>query len=218
MATDMTFGYRTAITTATEAIDKLHTTAESHHRAMLVETMGRYVGWIALESGIAGGADAILIPEIPYKIEKVIEKIKERNKRGSKFSIIVVAEGAKPFGGTVSLISTADKERDVERLGGITNKVADQITKITGIETRVTVLGHIQRGGSPTPFDRLLSSRFGEAAVDLVAQQKFGEMVCINHNKITSIPIRKAVSAFKAVDPNGQLVRTAETLGISFGR
>ena len=217
-ATDMTFGFQTAIVTATEAIDKLHTTAESHHRAMVVETMGRYVGWIALESGIAGGADIILIPEIPFHIEKVVEKIEERNKRGSKFSIIVVAEGAKPAGGEVTLLSPAEKESGQERLGGVGNKVANQITSLTGIETRVTVLGHLQRGGAPCPFDRILGSRFGSAAVDLAAKKGFGRTVCLKTPNIKSIPIKEAVSSFKAVNPDGELVRTAETIGISFGR
>lgn len=217
-ATDMTFGFQTAIVTATEAIDKLHTTAESHHRAMIVETMGRYVGWIALESGLAGGADVILIPEIPFELEKIAEKIKERNKRGSKFSIIVVAEGAMPKGGKLSLISTADKEFGAERLGGIGDKVAHQITEMTGIETRVTVLGHLQRGGTPCAFDRILSSRFGSAAVDLAAKGEFGKMVCLKTPHIKSISIKEAVSSFKAVNPGGQMVKTAETLGISFGR
>ncbi len=217
-ATDMTFGFQTAIVTATEAIDKLHTTAESHHRAMIVETMGRYVGWIALESGMAGGADVILIPEIPFDINKVVEKIKEKSRKGSKFSIIVVAEGAKPKRGELSLLSSADKELGAERLGGIGNSVAAQITKLKNIETRVTVLGHIQRGGAPCAFDRILSSRFGSAAVDLAARGEFGKMVCLKTPKIESVSIKKAVSSFKAVDPEGQMVKTAETLGISFGR
>jgi 6-phosphofructokinase 1 len=217
-ATDMTFGFQTAIVTATEAIDKLHTTAESHHRAMIIETMGRYVGWIALESGIAGGADVILIPEIPFSTEKVVEKIKERSKRGSKFSIVVVAEGAKPIGEDVTILSSEDKELGVERLGGIGNKVAQLIKNLSGIETRVTVLGHLQRGGAPCAFDRILSSRFGSTAVDLAAKRCFGEMVCLKTPHIKSIAIREAVSSFKAVDPEGEIVKTAETLGVSFGR
>ena len=217
-ATDMTFGYQTAIATATEAIDKLHTTAESHHRVMLLELMGRYVGWIALESGIAGGADIIIIPEIPYRLEKIIEKIHQRHEAGKNFSIVVVSEGAKPYGGDISLKSDASKELGAERLGGAAERLAGEIEKMTNLETRVTVLGHLQRGGIPSAFDRILSTRFGKAAVDLIAEKKFGHMVCLKTPLIQSIPIEDAVSDFKAVDPNGQLVVTAETLGISFGR
>lgn len=217
-ATDMTFGYQTAIQTATEAIDKLHTTAESHHRVMVVETMGRYVGWIAVESGIAGGADVILIPEIPFELEKVREAILARRERGRQFSIVVIAEGAKPQGGDISLLSTADKELGAERLGGIADVVARQIAENTDLETRVTVLGHIQRGGVPTAFDRILSTRFGAAAVNLVAEGQFGEMVCLETPYIRHVPIKNAVARFKAVDPDGQLVTMAERTGVSFGR
>jgi len=217
MATDMTFGFQTAVETATDAIDKLHTTAESHHRVMIVETMGRYVGWIALYAGIAGGADVIIIPEIPYDITKVIDRVYERSKRGRRFSIICVAEGSKPVGGDVSVL--AEKQMgSVERVGGIGEKIADEITGKTGLETRVTVLGHIQRGGSPNSMDRILSTRYGKSAVDLVHQKKFGEMVCLRTPYIRSVEIGKAVSKFKAVDPEGQVVTTAETTGISFGR
>lgn len=218
MATDSTFGFRTAVMTATEAIDKLHTTAESHHRAMVLEVMGRYVGWIALESGIAGGADIILIPEIPYKINEVCDKIYRRNKAGSKFSIIVVAEGAKPAGGDVTVLHEARDSSSLERLGGIGNVIGAQISEITGVETRVTVLGHLQRGGSPSPFDRILSTRFGVQAVELVRQERFGRMVCYRDYRVDSVKIEEAVGSFKSVDPDGQLVRTAEAIGIEFGR
>jgi len=218
MSTDSTFGFRTAVMTATEAIDKLHTTAESHHRAMVVEVMGRYVGWIAVESGLAGGADIILIPEIPYDIKKVCAKIHKRNELGSKFSIVVVAEGAKPLGGDVTVLTPKKSGHLVERLGGVGNCVAAEIEERTGVETRVTVLGHLQRGGTPTPFDRNLSTRFGVAAVDLVKEGMFGRMVCYRNFQIESVRIQEAVGAFKAVDPDGQLVRTAEAIGISFGR
>lgn len=217
-ATDFTFGYQTAIATATEAIDKLHTTAESHHRVMIVETMGRYVGWIALESGIAGGADVILIPEIPFRLNKIIGKISERNSIGKKFSIIVVAEGAVPEGGEITLKSAGAKELGSERLGGIGERVANLITRESGIETRVTVLGHLQRGGIPSAFDRILSTRFGAAAVDLVAEKKFGYMVCLKTPTIQSVRIKDAASNFKEVNPKGQLVTMAEQMGISFGR
>ncbi len=217
-ATDFTFGYQTAIVTATDAIDKLHTTAESHHRVMIVETMGRYVGWIALESGIAGGADVILIPEIPYRIEKVLEKIYWRNETGKKFSIIVIAEGAKPEGGVLTLKSDSSKELGAERLGGVGEILGKAISDESGMETRVTVLGHLQRGGIPSAFDRILSTRFGSAAVNLISEKKFGYMVCLKTPAIDSIPIRDAISDFKAVNPEGQLVTMAEDMGISFGR
>ncbi|MFY9271228.1 MAG: ATP-dependent 6-phosphofructokinase, partial [Candidatus Manganitrophaceae bacterium] len=165
-ATDLTFGFQTAVNTATEALDKLHTTAESHHRVIVVEVMGRYVGWIALEAGIAGGADVILIPEIPFQIDLVCKKILSRYEQGSRFSIVVVAEGAQPVGGEMSVIQRSETGYAV-RLGGIGNKVGEGIGRHTGMDVRVTVLGHIQRGGSPTPFDRILATRFGVAAIDL---------------------------------------------------
>jgi len=217
-ATDITFGFKTAVQTATDAIDKLHTTAESHHRVMIIEVMGRYVGWIALESGIAGGADIVIIPEIPYDINKIVQKIKRRNAHGSKFSIIVISEGAKPLGGIHSVIVDASKELGAERLGGAGERLAQQLSDIVKIETRVTVLGHIQRGGTPIAFDRILSTRYGTAGVDLVIEQKFGKMVCLRTPNITSVQISEAVSKFKAVDPDGQVVTTAEQIGISFGR
>jgi len=218
MATDSTFGFRTAVFTATEAIDKLHTTAESHHRAMILEVMGRYVGWIALESGLAGGADIILIPEIPYDINEVCDKIRRRNEGGAKFSIIVVAEGARPIGGDVTVLEGKKAAHKLERLGGIGQKIGAQISDKTGMETRVTVLGHLQRGGTPSPFDRILSTRFGVKAVELIKQERFGRMVCYRDYQIDSVKIEEAVGSFKAVDPDGQLVRTAEALGIEFGR
>lgn len=218
MATDSTFGFRTAVMTATEAIDKLHTTGESHNRAMILEVMGRYAGWIALESGLAGGADIILIPEIPYDIEEVCGKIHRRHKAGSGFSIIVVAEGAKAKGGDVTVLHEAKNASSLERLGGVGNVIANQITEKTGVETRVTVLGHLQRGGTPNPFDRILATRFGVEAVELVKQERFGRMVCYRDYRIDSVKIEDAVGAFKAVDPDGQLVRTAEAIGIAFGR
>ncbi len=218
MATDATFGFRTAVWTATDAIDKLHTTAESHHRAMVLEVMGRYVGWIAIESGIAGGADVILIPEIPYDIDKVCDKLRRRYEFGAKFSIIVVSEGAKPIGGDVTVAEEATHPGQLERLGGIGNVIGLQIGEKTGMETRVTILGHLQRGGSPSPFDRILSTRFGVKAVELVEQERFGRMVCYRDYMIDSVKISDAVGAFKSVDPNGQLVQTAEAIGIDFGR
>jgi phosphofructokinase-like protein len=216
--TEYTFGFNTAVSTATEALDKLHTTAESHHRVMVMEVMGRDAGWIALEAGIAGGADVILIPEIQFKMDEVARKIKQRAMMGSKFSIVVVAEGAKTEGGEKVLLEGPTDNYAVERLGGIGQWVAKKITEITRMDTRVTVLGHLQRGGSPTTFDRLLATRFGVAAVELVAQEKFGMMVCLKGGEISSMPLEEALCNLKRVEPDGQMVRAAEMLGIEFGR
>ncbi len=217
-ATDLTFGFTTAVETATEALDKLHTTAESHHRVMVVEVMGRNSGWIAIESGIAGGADVILIPEIPFDMEKVANKVKQRQITGSRFSVVVVAEGAMPIGGKRSIIAEASDDYENVRLGGIGYIVAKGIETRAEIDTRVTVLGHLQRGGSPNAYDRLLATRFGAAAVDLVAEEKFGYMVCLKGRMIDSVPIEEAVGQPKRVNPDGQMVTTAERMGIVFGR
>ncbi len=218
MATEVTFGFATAVVTATEAIDKLHTTASSHHRVMVMEVMGRYVGWIALESGIAGGADVILIPEVPYDMDKICAKLHARRSRGSNFAIVVVAEGAYPKDGEVTLINPEMKGTIHAKLGGVGIAIAKEIEERVGMETRVTVLGHLQRGGSPCSFDRYVATRFGKAAIDLVKDEKFGHMVCYRGGCISSIPIADAIGGFKAVDPDGEAVRAAESLGISFGR
>lgn len=202
-ATDYTFGFDTALNIATECIDRLHTTAESHHRIMVVEVMGRHAGWIATEAGIAGGADIILIPEIPIDIEDVCDLIKKRHGRGKTFSIVVVAEGAAFKQGTKLTEVVQESKLDEfghVRLGGIGEILAKEIEKRTGFETRVSVLGHIQRGGSPTAFDRILGTRFGVKAVELVKEKKFGQMVSLQGNKITSVSIDLAVSALKTVD------------------
>ncbi len=217
MATHVTFGFQTAVDTATDALDKLHTTAESHQRVIVLEVMGRYAGWIALQAGIGGSADVILIPEIPFSTEKVCEKLLERKKAGSNSSIVVVAEGAKPLGGEMAVREKA-ADGYVLRLGGMGEIVGAAISKRTGFEVRVTVLGHLQRGGSPCPYDRLLATRYGAAAVELIAQKKFGEMVSFQPPVITSVPLDKAISSLRLVDPNGELVRLAEGLGVSFGR
>jgi 6-phosphofructokinase 1 len=217
-ATDVTFGFNTAVTTATEALDKLHTTAESHHRVIILEVMGRYVGWIALEAGMAGGADVILIPEIPFDLNRVCEKIYQRKERGSRFSIVVVAEGAHAIGEEVVVRESAVGAKYTERLGGIGEKVGDAIAKCTGMEVRVTVLGHIQRGGSPTWFDRNLGSRYGAAAVKAVMEGEFGKMVCLRTPHIQLATLEEGVGVMKSVDPEGELVCTAETLGIMMGR
>jgi len=215
-ATDLTFGFDTALQTATEAIDKLHTTAESHHRVMIVEVMGRHAGWIGLEAGIAGGADAILIPEIPYELEACCEKIAERNRSGSRFSIVVVAEGAMPVGGQPHYVDTGPGGG--RRLGGIGPHLAQQMAMAARVETRATVLGHLQRGGAPSAFDRLLGTRFGVAAVHLIARGGFGRMVALHGQDIVDVPIEDAIASLKLVPPDGELVRVARGLGISFGQ
>lgn len=216
-ATDTTFGFMTAVETATEAIDKLHSTAESHQRVMILEVMGRYAGWIALGSGIAGGADVILIPEIPYDIDSVVRKLNERKHSGKNFSIIVVAEGAKPKDGEVVVSKVVKDSPDPIRLGGIGNKIANDIEELTEMETRVTVLGHLQRGGRPNPFDRILSTRYGVAAVECINEGKFGIMVSLEGNSITTVSLEDAVGRLKTVQPDGELVRIAKSVGVGFG-
>jgi len=217
-ATDLTFGFTTAVDTATDALDKLHTTAESHHRVMVVEVMGRDAGWIALESGMAGGADAILIPEIPYDIQKVCNKVKQRHLTGRRFSMVVVAEGATPVSGDRTIQAEASTSYQNVRLGGVGSLVSKQIEEKTGIESRVVVLGHLQRGGSPNAYDRILATRYGVAAVNLIAQEKFGYMVCLHGREINAVTIDEAVGDLKKVDANGEMVHAAEQLGIEFGR
>jgi len=198
--TDYTFGFDSALNIATESIDRLHSTAESHHRIMVVEVMGRHAGWIAIEAGIAGGADYILIPEVPIDIDEVCDAIKKRHARNKLFSIVVVAEGAQFKEGTMV---TKEKRLDAfghVLLGGIGQLLAEKIEEITKFETRVTVLGHVQRGGSPTAFDRILGTRFGVKAVELVNNKKFGSMVSLKGNSIVDVPIEKAVGKLKTVD------------------
>lgn len=216
-ATDKTFGYMTAVDTATEAIDKLHSTAESHHRVMILEVMGRYAGWIALSSGIAGGADVILIPEIPYSINSVVDKILERKANGKHFSIVVVAEGAKAVDGEMVVSKIDEKSPDPIKLGGIGNKLAQDIERLSGIETRVTVLGHLQRGGRPNPYDRILSTRFGVKAVELASEGKFGMMVGLSGDEIVAKTLEEAVGKLKTVPADGELVRIAKSVGVCFG-
>jgi len=216
--TDVTFGYNSAVGVVTEALDRLHSTAESHNRVMVVEVMGRDAGWIALESGIAGSADVILIPEIPFDLERVCQAIVDRKNRGSRFSIVVVAEGAFPSGGSRIVQATAGENLGVERLGGMGRYVADEINRRLDIETRVVVLGHVQRGGSPSPFDRILGSRFGTKAVELVEQERFGQMVALRGRSVIAVPIEEAVGSLNLVDPDGELVGAAEDLGIMIGR
>lgn len=216
-ATDVTFGFNTAVDTASEALDRLHTTAESHHRVMILEVMGRYAGWIALNAGISGGADVILIPEVAYTVDNVIKKIEQRNKQGKKFSIVVVAEGAMAKDGEIVIQKWVPESHDPIRLGGIGNKLADDIEKVSNIETRVTILGHLQRGGRPVPFDRIISTRYGVAAVEALVKGKSGSMVSLQGSKIITVPIKEAIEDLKKVDPEGEMVRAARAVGISFG-
>jgi 6-phosphofructokinase 1 len=218
LETDVTFGYNTALETATDALDKLHSTAESHHRVMVLEVMGRYAGWIALESGIAGGADVILIPEIPYDIEKVCAAIVERGRRGRRFSVIVAAEGAFPKGGNRVVQEPAGGKSVVERLGGVGELISRELGGVLEMDIRVTVLGHLQRGGTPSTFDRCIGSRFGVKAVELIEMGAFGQMACLKGRHITSVPIEDAVRSLNLIDPAGEMVRHAEALGIMLGR
>jgi phosphofructokinase-like protein len=203
IGTDYTFGFQTAVAIACEALDRLHTTAESHHRVIILEVMGRYTGWIALEAGIAGGADVILIPEKPFEIEEVCECLRKRQKRGRNFSIIVAAEGAKPKGGKEIVYSSGVDEFGHARFGGVGYYIGKEIEKrFENIDTRVVVLGHLQRGGSPIAFDRVLATRFGIAAIDLVHEGRFGEMVAIQGNTMVSVPLKDVVGKRKTVDLN----------------
>jgi len=211
-----TFGFDTAVSTALDAIDRLHTTAESHDRVLVLEVMGRDAGFIALHSGLAGTADVILIPEIPYDIHKVCEKIAERDRSGRHFSIVVVAEGAFPKGGATSTLGPS-LPGQARRMGGVCEGISQQIAEITGKETRSLVLGHLQRGGSPTGYDRLLATRFGGAAVRAVEDEKWGHMMALQSPHIVSIPIEDALRELKRVDPSHDVVQTARETGISFG-
>jgi len=216
-ATDVTFGHDSAVYVVMMALDRLHTTASSHHRVIVCEVMGRYAGWIALHGGIAGGADIILIPEIPFSWQKIYDKIHKRQLMGKKFSLVCVAEGAKAQGEEIVVKETDIKRTDPIQLGGIGALVAKNIEKNTGRETRVTVLGHLQRGGSPTPYDRILSTKFGAFAIELVSQGKFGRMVALKGNEIKNVRIEDAIGKQKLVKPDNQAVFAAKAVGISFG-
>ena len=206
-ATEITFGFDTALHTATDAVDKIHTTAESHHRVMVVEVMGRDAGWIALGAGIAGGAHIILIPEIPFTLQKICESLAQRESYGKRFTIIVVAEGVK----------LPPEMKNLARSASVGNMIGDAIALLAQKEVRVSVLGHIQRGGSPSPYDRILSTRFGVAAVDLIAAGGFGKMVCLQQNSIQAVTIADAVGRMKTVEPDSELVQAARAIGIRFG-
>ena len=210
-ATDVTFGFQTAVEVATDALGRLHSTAEAHQRCMVVQVMGRHTGWIALESGMAGGADVILIPEIPYSVERIAEKVRERDRSGRRFRIVVIAEGAVPAGGEPSYLD------DSGRYGGIGDRLAAEIQAATGKETRTLVLGHIQRGGSPIAYDRNLALRFGAAAVRCIREGSLGTMVALQGNNVRAVPLADAIRAIKRVPPDNDLVVSARQLGISLG-
>ena len=215
--TDITFGFDSAVAVATEGIDRLHSTAESHHRIMIIEVMGHKAGWIALHSGIAGGGDIILIPEIPYTLDSIVEKVKQRNRMGKRFSIVVVAEGAKPKGGNVVVQRIVAESADPIRLGGVGFVLGKQIEDLTGIETRTVVLGHLQRGGSPTPFDRVLATLLGTKAVEMIENREFGYMVAIKGGKLIKFPLGKVAKGPRTVPLNHPLMNAARAVGTCFG-
>lgn len=215
-ATQMTFGFESATSVVVDALDRLNTTAESHNRVMVLEVMGRYAGWIAAMGGIAGGADVILIPEIPFNYESIVAKIKEREEKGKRFTLVVVAEGARLKGGEFVTAGYAGHDREA-KLGGIGALVAGELEQRTGKEARVCVLGHLQRGGGPTAFDRQLCTRFGVHAVELIADEMYGHMVALYGGNIQPVPIISAVGRIRTVPPHGDIIRTGRALGICFG-
>lgn len=233
--TDVTFGYNTAVSVATEALDRLHTTAESHHRIMVLEVMGRYAGWIALESAIAGGADAALIPEIPYDINEVAKKVKQRQEEGKSFSIIVVSEGAKPKDGEIVVKKKLDDGKGLDniRLGGIGEKVASDLEELTGLVSRCTVLGYVQRGGTPTAYDRVLSTKYGVKAMQLAMEGKFNVLVTYKGGKLDCASLEEVVgnnkeigaasgntanSNIRKITMDDPLIKTAQSIGINLGK
>ena len=215
-ATDYTVGFQTAVEIVVEAVERLHTTAESHERIMIVEVMGRYAGWIALTAGLAGGANVVLIPEIDYDVDKVVESFHRRHGRGVSYSVVVIAEGAKPQGGTLSVAVPGDVTKQ-EKLGGAGQRLAQLIAARTDYEVRSTVLGHVQRGGAPCAFDRELATRYGVKAVELIAEGKFGQIAAMENGRIVAKPMETAVAKLKLIDPVGELVRTAKGIGIELG-
>lgn len=215
--TERTFGFDTAVSVATEALDRLLTTAESHHRVMILEVMGRYAGWIAIHTGIAGSANVILIPEIPYNFDKIVEKIKERQALGKRHSLIVVAEGAKPVNGELTVARIVKDSFEPIRLGGIGQKLANQLEEATGLECRCTTLGYVQRGGTPTSYDRVLSLRYGVAAAFACLNKEYNVMMSLQGDKIVHVPISEVVKQNKHVPVDGELVQVAKALGIGMG-
>jgi len=217
MATDLTFGFQSAVNYAQEALDRLHTTAESHHRVMILEVMGRYAGWIALYAGVAGGADVILIPEIPYSIDSIVKAVQDRVKKGKRFSIVVAAEGAKPQGGEITIEKIIKGRSEPIKLGGIGARLCNEMERLTGIETRATVLGHLQRGGSPLTNDRILATRYGVAAVEAAINHKFGMMVALQWNQVVLVPLNEAIDRLKLVPLDDELLLAARSIGICMG-
>lgn len=218
LATDVTFGFNTATEIACEALDRLHTTAESHHRIMLLEVMGRNAGWIALDSGLAGSADVILIPEIPYDINKIVDKVREREQAGKQFTVVVVAEGAKPKDGEVVVAKIVDDSPDPIRLGGIGNKLASDLEAvIKNHEVRCTTLGHIQRGGITSAYDRILSTRYGVRAAELINENLFGNMVCLKGQKISYVSLEEVIGNTKCIEADDEKITAAKKIGICFG-
>jgi ATP-dependent phosphofructokinase / diphosphate-dependent phosphofructokinase len=215
--TDVTFGFNTAVTTATEAIDKIHTTASSHHRVMIVEVMGRYAGWIALYAGVAGGADIILLPEIPYELPRICEYILGRRSRGKRFSIVAVAEGARPKGGDMVVSHHVAASPDPIRLGGIGNKLARDVEAATGQDCRAVILGHVQRGGTPTPYDRTLATNFGHLAMELLMKGVRNHLVVLKDGQFSSISLSRVADRIKTVPKNYPLIKAAVAVGTSFG-
>ncbi len=215
--TEVSFGFDTAVDIVTEGIDRLHTTAQSHHRVMIVEVMGRHAGWIALYAGIAGGGDIVLIPEIPYAIDAIIEKVKERGRVGKRFSIVVVAEGARPRGGEQVVKKIVKESTDPARLGGVCFMLGEQIEKLTGMEVRCVVMGHLQRGGTPSSFDRILATQLGTRAVDMILKKEFGCMVAVKGNELISVPLRDVAKGPRLVPPDHPLIQSARSMGTCFG-
>jgi 6-phosphofructokinase 1 len=215
--TEVTFGFHTAVQTASEALDRIHTTASSHHRVMLVETMGRNAGWLALYAGVSSGADIILIPEIPFELDVVCNFCRDRSGKGKSFTIIAVSEGAKPVGGDVTVDRTVHDSFDSIRLGGVSEVLADQIAERTGLETRATILGHIQRGGSPIAFDRVLATKFGHKAIDLLARGEFNQLVVQQHGKISAAPISDVADKQRLVNLDHPVIMAARAVGTCFG-
>lgn len=217
MHTDITFGFQTAVATATDALDRIHTTASSHHRVMVVEIMGRNAGWLTLDSGVASGADIILIPEIPYDLETVCDFCVQRSRRGKAFTIVAISEGAKPVGGKVVVQRIVPDSPDPVRLGGVAEVLVDQIAAQTGLEARATVLGHVQRGGTPIPSDRVLATGFGYHAMELLMAGRFNELVVMQNAKLTSVPLESVAGKQRLVPLDHPLIAAARGVGTCFG-
>ncbi len=215
--TEVTFGFDSACVTATDAVDKIHTTAQSHHRVMIIEVMGRYAGWLALCAGLAGGGDIVLMPEFPYNIDAICDAVRTRNARGKTFSIVVVGEGSRPVGGEMTVARTIANSPDAIRLGGVSHQVAAQVEGLTNIECRVTILGHLLRGGSPSAFDRLLATRYGVEAVHMVVRGQTGIMVGLQNQQMVAVPLEDVAGRIRTVTPDHPLVKAAQSLGICLG-